>query len=145
MLRRLRTLATDISVPVVDATAVLQLAVRVEDRRLRRDARPGALDESVGAPPDTRLYLVAGDAEPTPATVTVRDDGNLQVTQRGPGDGTVLRSSALLDERVGGEWQRTLRTPIHWSGTMFLFRDHLGLTSDPVFTDNVLHILLETD
>jgi hypothetical protein len=26
---------------------------------------------------------------------------------------------------------------------MFLFSDHLGLTKDPAFTDNVLYLLLE--
>ena len=36
-----------------------------------------------------------------------------------------------------------LRSPIRFSGVMFLFSDHLGMTKDPAFSDNVLYILLE--
>ena len=60
-----------------------------------------------------------------------------------PGDGTVLRTSAVLDERVGGHWQPRLKTPIGWRHVQFLFTDHLGMTADPAFSDNVLYILLE--
>ena len=31
-----------------------------------------------------------------------------------------------------------------WTQVIFLFRDHLGLTKDPAFHDNVLYILLES-
>jgi hypothetical protein len=55
----------------------------------------------------------------------------------------VLRSSALLDERVGQPWEPRLRSPIPWTQVHFLFTDHLGLTRDPAFTDNVLFLLLE--
>ncbi len=55
----------------------------------------------------------------------------------------MLRSSALMDERVGGEWRPWLVSPIAWTQVHFIFRDHLGLTQDPAFTDNVLYILLE--
>ncbi|MBK7975503.1 MAG: hypothetical protein IPK07_20210 [Deltaproteobacteria bacterium] len=36
-----------------------------------------------------------------------------------------------------------LVSPIPWSSVTFLFTDHLGLTQDPAFTDNVLYLLLE--
>ena len=62
---------------------------------------------------------------------------------RGQGDGTVLRSSALMDEREGSKIKGRLRTPIDWASVLFLFSGHLGLTKDPVFTDNILYILLE--
>ena len=55
----------------------------------------------------------------------------------------MLRSSALLDERVGQPWEPRLRSPIPWTQVYFLFTDHLGLTRDPAFTDNVLFLLLE--
>jgi len=49
------------------------------------------------------LHLVAGDAIPTLSQLAVRSsDGALGVHANAPGDGTVLRTSALLDERVGG-------------------------------------------
>jgi hypothetical protein len=68
---------------------------------------------------------------------------HFKVTNYEPGDGTVTRSSALMDERVGGTWTPNLQSPIKWSNVMFLFSDHLGLTKDPAFSDNVLYILLE--
>ncbi len=58
-------------------------------------------------------------------------------------DGSVLRSSALMDERVGGRWTARLQTPVTWTSVRFLFNDHLGMTKDPAFTDNVLYLLLE--
>ena len=60
-----------------------------------------------------------------------------------PGDGVVPRSSALLDQRVGGTWQPTLVTPIDFRSVLFLPEDHLGLTRNDVFRDNVLYWLLE--
>ena len=96
-------------------------------------------------PPSTlRLYLVAGDAIPTESRIAVdRGSGAVRVTARAPGDGTVLRSSALMDERLGGEWTRQLRSPIAWDEVLLLFRDHLALTKDPTFTNNLLFWLLE--
>ena len=67
----------------------------------------------------------------------------MEVAAQAPGDGTVLRSSALMDERLGGEWAPHLATPIDWEHVTFLFSNHLGMTRDPVFTDNVLYLLLE--
>ena len=36
-----------------------------------------------------------------------------------------------------------LRTPVAWTSVRFLFNDHLGMTKDRAFTDNVLYLLLE--
>jgi hypothetical protein len=58
-------------------------------------------------------------------------------------DASGLRTSALLDERSGSSWLLRVRSPIPWSGGLFLFTDHLGLTRDPVFTDNLPFWLLE--
>jgi hypothetical protein len=103
-----------------------------------------ALDAPADPPADVHLYLFAGDAEPTLATITAEaGTGRIRAASSGPGDGTVLRSSALLDERVGRDWTPGLATPIQWTGVMFLFTDHLGLTKDAAFSDNVLYILLE--
>ena len=102
-----------------------------------------ALDRKVDPPPGLSYYLMVGDAIPTNAVISVDDDGRVEVCQKGPGDGTVLRSSALMDERVGGKWQSMLISPLRWRQTHFLFSDHLGMTRDPGFTDNVLYILLE--
>ena len=103
-----------------------------------------ALDTPASPPDGPRLKLVAGDAVATDAIVEVNpDNGELDVIKQLPGDGSVTRASALMDERIGGEWAPTLQSPINWSTVTFLFTDHLGLTRDPVFTDNVLYYLLE--
>lgn len=48
-----------------------------------------------------------------------------------------------MDERIGSTWQPTLQSPIGWTDTLMLFTNHLGLTKDRIFTDNVLYWLLE--
>jgi len=103
-----------------------------------------AMDLPASPPAGTSLYLVAGDAKPTSAAAEVDPaEGTVRLTGTGPGDGTVLRSSALMDERIGGEWSSRLDSPIAWSQIVFLFRDHLELTRSQEFTDNVLFVLLE--
>ena len=110
--------------------------------RARRFA--AALDRPATPPPGLSLFLIAGDAVETPSQVEVdRNSGELRLIRQEAGDGSVLRSSAMMDERVGGDWSPTLQSPIDWHATMLLFTDHLGLTKDPMFTDNVLHWLLE--
>lgn len=104
-----------------------------------------AMDRPATPPPGLSMYLIAGDAAPTNAVAAVdADTGRVHVHEQGPGDGSVLRSSALLDERVGtGARRGRLVSPVAWSGVQFLFSDHLGLTEDPAFADNVLFLLLE--
>lgn len=103
-----------------------------------------ALDRPGETPAGLDLMLVAGDAVDTPAVIAVdRTTGHLNIVEKGPGDGSVLRSSALMDERVGATWQPTLQSPIGWTDTLMLFTNHLGLTRDRIFTDNVLFWLLE--
>ncbi len=95
-------------------------------------------------PSHLRLHLIAGDAKPTPLLCTgARGTQKLEFVRYAPGDGTVLRSSALLDERVGGEWSPRLVSPLQWDSVMFLPSSHMGLTRDPVFINNVLYLLLE--
>ena len=87
---------------------------------------------------------MAGDSTPTKAQAVVGPNtGAVRVVRTAPGDGTVLRSSALLDERIGHVWQAGVASPIRWTRVLFLFTDHLGLTRDPAFVDNALHLLLE--
>jgi len=103
-----------------------------------------ALDLPAEPPPGTELHLLAGDSKPTDQTLSVnRETGEVRGESRGPGDGVVLRSSALMDERRPEAWTRRLISPIHWSSVTFLSASHLGLTKDPAFTNNVLYLLLE--
>ncbi|MEO1085042.1 MAG: hypothetical protein AAFY88_12430, partial [Acidobacteriota bacterium] len=102
-----------------------------------------ALDTPATPPPGLSLFLFAGDAEKTAARA--RWDGQrLRTVAEDWGDGDVLRSSALMDERLDGNWGPTLRSPIQWRHVSFHFTDHLGITQDPAFTDNVLYLLLES-
>lgn len=103
-----------------------------------------ALDVPAIPPKGLSINLISGDAIATKDVMKVNfETKDLEIYKTGPGDGHVLRSSALMDERVGEELKGRLTTPIHWSDVLFLSSDHLGLTKDPVFTDNVLYILLE--
>lgn len=104
-----------------------------------------ALDVPASPPRGLRLHLFAGDATPTPAVLAVdRATGKLAVRTEGPGDGTVLRSSAIMDERTGRPWTRGVTSPVAWDDVTFVFSDHLGMTRDPAFTDNILYRLLES-
>ncbi len=103
-----------------------------------------ALDVPATPPAGTTVHLFAGDAVPTAAGITTSlTENTLAVTDYAPGDGTVTRASALMDERVGGAWTPRLVSPVSWHGVTFLHDDHLGLTKSVVFSDNVLFLLLE--
>jgi hypothetical protein len=103
-----------------------------------------ALDQQAKTPENLEIYLVAGDAIPTPRTAAYNSQtGKLEILSFEPGDGKVLRSSALLDERMNGSNAPFLRSPIDWRSVMFLPAGHLELTKGPVFTNNILYWLLE--
>ena len=95
-------------------------------------------------PPHLKLYLVAGDAVETPKRLSVGStNGKVRVLDSGKGDGIVLRQSALLDERLGAQWTPRLRSPIDFDATLFLPYEHLELTNNQTFRDNLLYWLLE--
>lgn len=104
-----------------------------------------ALDVPATPPESLELFLVAGDAHATTPSVMTVDSitGEVDIFSLGVGDKTVLRSSALMDERIGGDWKPTLVTPIDWTSVLFVPAEHRKITSDPVFDDNVLYWLLE--
>lgn len=103
-----------------------------------------ALDMPAPRPPGVKTVLFAGDAKPTPRTALAGiGSEDLEYVVRGPGDGTVLRTSALMDEREGGAWHPRVQSPIDWDQVTFLHTDHMGLTRSPTFTDNLLYLLLE--
>lgn len=103
-----------------------------------------ALDVPAKPPDSLKLLLIAGDAEKTKKTAQINPEGGIKIINTGPGDGTVLRSSALMDERMSNDHNRRLISPIYWNQVHFIFSDHLGLTKNPAFTDNVLYFLLES-
>ena len=102
------------------------------------------MDQPAIRPLSLRYYLIAGDAQPTPKTAWFDRRGRIAIADKGPGDGVVLRSSALLDERLGPRSVGRLVSPIRWDQVFFVFAGHVELTRAPVFTDNLLFILLES-
>lgn len=132
---------------VSNADERLQIAYEHLEKCLARArAFHAALDAPTSPPDGTSMHLIAGDAHPTISQFRVDRRGTLTMTGMQPGDGRVTRPSALMDERysAGVQWTPRLNTPIKWASVNFLFADHLGLTSDPGFTDNVLFLLLES-
>jgi len=139
--RVLRSLLPDVG----DAGDRQRIALEHQRKSLERARQfMAALDTPATPPEGLTLCLIAGDAKATDAVIGVdRRTGEVKVIGRAPGDGTVLRSSALMDERLAGEWTPRLISPIHWSQVLFLFTEHLEMTKDPAFTDNLLFLLLE--
>ncbi len=122
-----------------------RIALDHQRKALKRAKKFTAVIDMPATPPATLHYfLVAGDSEDTDETARFDSDGNLSIVEKGPGDGTVLRSSALMDERRTGSRMERLISPIHWTQVLFLFSNHLDLTKNPAFTDNLLYFLLES-
>jgi len=108
-----------------------------------------SLDIKTSLPCSTSIYLFAADAEPTLSHVRMRyTKGHLEpLFNRGdlysPGDGIVPRYSAVGDERQGHAYHKGLSSPIPWTNITFLSDDHLGLTRNPHFINNMLFILFD--
>jgi hypothetical protein len=132
--------------PEVDDPEVRRrIALDHQRKALERASRfTAALDQPADKPPALQLFLVAGDAIATPRRAIIEEGKNgFSIAATGAGDGKVLRSSALMDERMDGDWHPYLRSPIDWQSVMFLPEAHLELTKTAVFTDNLLFWLLE--
>lgn len=122
-----------------------EIALDHQAKVLRRARQfTSAMDVPAKPPDSLKLLLIAGDAEKTKRTAQIVPGRGIKVIKTGPGDGTVLRSSALMDERMSDHLNQRLVSPIQWSQVHFIFSDHLGLTQNPAFTDNVLYFLLES-
>jgi hypothetical protein len=102
-----------------------------------------AMQISTAQPPkDVRLYLVLGNAVKTSFRAAVDSKtGDLNVVEYAPGDGKVTASSALFDERAGKQWAPYFTSPIVWRGIIHLRAAHMGITTDPLFKDNILFLL----
>lgn len=104
-----------------------------------------ALDVPAAPPPSVTLHLFAGDAIKTPSVVGVNEQtGDIETKHFAAGDDTTTRASAIMDERIGSSVASRLVSPIRWTSTMFLHTSHRSQISDPIFTDNVLALLLES-
>ena len=137
--------------PGLDAEERLAKAKTYQAWCLSRAAQfHAALDARTEKPCRSRLYLFASGTEDTVAGCVLRErDGRLAadfdaLAAQRPGDGTVPRFSALADERAGTMSKLWLDSPVQWTNVTFLADDHIGLTTNPYFSDNTLFLLLET-
>ncbi|MEM7356062.1 MAG: hypothetical protein AAF657_34920, partial [Acidobacteriota bacterium] len=114
-----------------------RIALSYQRRMLRlAEQFQRALDVPATPPAGTELFLIAGDSIPTPAVVAVdADSGEIEVIERGPGDGSVLSASALSS----GDG-----SPITWREVAFIHRKHSLMPHDPVFAQRVVRWFLET-
>ena len=109
----------------------------------RADQLHRALDIPASPPEGTQLCIFIGDSQPTDGVLAVDARGHLRTIEKHPGDGTVTRSSALMDERQGRGYRVGLDSPIAWDRVQFVRADHLDLTRSPDFVNNILYLLLE--
>ena len=130
-----------------DDDARARIAGQFQAAALRRAKRfHAALDLPASPPEGLDIFITIGDSERTPDRVVINaETGAAKFKDSSPGDGTVPRHSALMDERLAGEWQPTLVSPIDWASVNFIAADHIGLTADPAFANNTLFLLLEDD
>lgn len=109
-----------------------------------------ALDRPAATRPATTVVLFAGDTEPTPHLARLVEREGRRVLDfdgaelTAPGDGTVTRSSALADERLGSDRNGWLVSPVPWDWTFFIADRHTSFLKNPTLQDNLLHLLLET-
>jgi len=130
---------------VTDAAERRRFALALQERLLNRArAFAAAMEQEVTQPPGTELMLAAGDAIPTAMRLSAGADGRLSPLLTAPGDGTVLRDSVLLDFWQGQEARAArVQSPMDVRRVLFLPREHLEITRDPTFRDNILFWLLE--
>jgi pimeloyl-ACP methyl ester carboxylesterase len=103
-----------------------------------------ALDNGSQHPEHLKMFLFVGDNVPTPLLATAKKgDKKLTILKQGAGDGTVPRASVLMDERVGSHWSSKVKSHLKWDNVIFLSKDHMGLTKDPLCIKNILYTLLE--
>ena len=105
-----------------------------------------ALDVPATPPEHVQIHLFASDDRPTRSRFVVdRETGEVTLDATAPGDGSVTRASALADERQGPVERPAgrLRSPIAWSSAHWGEGEHLELTGDVTFIDDLLFLLLE--
>jgi hypothetical protein len=123
-----------------------RLALALQARYLQRArALAAALERPVRQPAGSQLMVVTGDALPTVTRMSANQvNGRITPVHMDPGDGLVLRDSALMDFRQGVEPRApNVMTPMDIKRALFLPREHLEITRDPTFRNNILYWLLD--
>lgn len=95
-------------------------------------------------PKHVKMSLIAGDSIQTKERTKIfLTDGSTEENHYAAGDGLVLRTSVLGDQRAGAKYSPGLITPVSYDQIIFLPYNHLNLTKSNTFSDHVLHRLLE--
>ena len=96
-----------------------------------------------GTPPeDIELYLVFGYGIKTSSRAYVnKKTGEIEKIDYSSGDGKVLATSAIWDERATGKPNFFLKSPIAWHSILSLRAAHMGILDSETFVDNILVLL----
>ncbi len=102
-----------------------------------------ALDSKpTNVPPHLKMVTWVGDVGKTQLVL----EAHLKAPKwlsTGYGDHTVPRFSAVADDRGPLPNKGTFKSSVPWQDINYLRQDHLGITKDPNFADNLLGFLLE--
>ena len=129
---------------VPDTATRRAVARRYLDRVLKRAEQFHRAIDRPGTAPGTDMFLVVGTGLDTPATaVWDEEPGDFTVEKFEEGDGTVLRASALSDDRQGGHASSAPLRPIRYRTVLLLPGEHVDITHNKVFADNLLYWLLD--
>ena len=104
-----------------------------------------AMDRQVPPKPShLRIHYMLSSEKPTAVRAVAIDGGKepLRIVEYGPGDATVPAASALLDRRVAPD-EGPVDSPLQWDSVTLVPGDHLGLTREPAFVDNLVFRLLD--
>jgi len=105
-----------------------------------------AIDRPVtNKPKHMSISLYVGDAIETVKRVKLLKNGELKYIHYEAGDGTVIRSSVLADKNSGNEKEppTKLNSVVPYDKVKFVFSEHVKMTEDVSFVDNVLFELLQ--
>ena len=102
-----------------------------------------AMGKKASLPEDLKLYLVCGNGIKTTHRAKVdQRTGAVEISDYAPGDGKVLSTSAIWDERAGAKSEEHfMNSPIDWTSLLFLRAAHMGITKAHSFEDNLLFLL----
>ncbi len=131
---------------VADRESRLSIALDHQRKCLvRAEQFHAALDIPTEPPGEVSLHLFAGDADETDSVMGVDfTTGDIEVISTSAGDGIVTRASAVGRGHRGETSRVTPVSQVQWTSKVFLPSDHLELTRNAVFVDNVLSLLLES-
>lgn len=103
-----------------------------------------ALDIPASPPPGTTLHLFASNTLDTEGVAIVdTTSGKFVGVKKVPGDGRVTRKSALGNIAIKANPSQPIEPSVDWTSVHFVPGEHFGLVDNPVFTNNLMYLLLQ--